>query len=126
MSEKTIAVDLDGVIFEYRDWKGIEHFGKPIKNARRSLDMFRKMGFKIVVYTCRTNPKLHTEYPLPQLELMVRKALLSAEIPFDEVSIGGKPIALYYIDDRGIRFENWEDTMFQISILEKKRADKFE
>ena len=126
MSEKTIAVDLDGVIFEYRDWKGIEHFGKPIKNVRRSLEMFRKMGFKIVVYTCRTNPKLHPEYPLPQLELMVRKALLSAEIPFDEVAIGGKPIALYYIDDRGIRFNSWEDALMKITALEKARADKFE
>ena len=126
MSQPTIAIDLDGVIFEYRDWKGVEHFGKPVKNVKRSLTLLQKMGFKIVIYTCRTNPKLHTEYPLPQLELLVRKALLTAEIPFDEVAIGGKPIAHYYIDDRGIRFNDWEDALMKVTALEKYRADQFE
>ena len=125
MSQPTVAVDLDGVIFEYKDWKGLQHFGKPIKDVKKALKMLRKMGFKIVIFTCRANPAIQDE-PLPALELYIRKALEIAEIPFDEIAMNGKPFAAYYIDDRGIRFETWEDTMFQLTILEKARADKFE
>lgn len=125
MSEPTIAIDLDGVIFEYKDWRGLGHFGKPIKHVRKSLRLLQKMGFKIVIYTCRLNPAIQDE-PLPQLELRVRNALISADIPFDEVCTAGKPFALYYIDDRGVRFESWEHTLFQIAALEKIREDKFE
>ncbi len=125
MSKPVVAVDVDGVIFEYKDWKGLDHFGKPIKGVKKSLQLIRKMGFHIIIHTCRMNEQLQDE-PLPQLEFKIRRALLQAEIPFDEVCTGGKPFAAYYIDDRGIRFENWDDTIFQFMILEKARADKFE
>lgn len=124
MNDKAIAVDLDGVIFEYRDWKGIHHFGKPVKNAKRSLEMLRKMGFKIVIYTTRTNPRFNEEV-LPQLYAIVAAALEKEKIPFDEIEIYGKPIALYYIDDRGISFENWDQTLKQITVLEDARAKLF-
>ncbi len=125
MSKPVVAVDLDGVIFEYRDWKGLQHFGKPIKDVKKALKMLRKMGFKIVIFTCRANPAIQDE-PLPVLELYIRKALLANEIPFDEIAMTGKPFAAYYIDDRGIRFNDWNDTMMKLVALEKARADKFE
>ena len=124
--KKTIAVDLDGVIFEYREWKGVEHFGKPIKNAVRSLELLKKMGFKIVIYTTRLNPKINTEEPLPVLKELVSAALKKERIPFDEIETSGKPMALYYIDDRGIRFSTWEIVLQQVAILEKHRANQFE
>ena len=125
MSKPTIAVDVDGVIFEYKDWKGIQHFGKPIKKVRECLKILQKSGFKIVIYTCRANPALQEE-SLPLLEMYIRRELLSTEIPFDEIAMAGKPFAEYYIDDHGIRFNDWETTLKQIFILEKARADKFE
>lgn len=126
MSQPTIAVDLDGVILEFKDWKGVYHFGKPIKNAKRSLEMLRKMGFKIVVYSNRLNPVTNDAEPLPVLVELVKKALEKHEIPFDEISVY-KPLAEYYIDDRAIRFGgDWETTMQQVVILEKHRANKFE
>ena len=125
MSQLTVAIDLDGVIFEYKDWKGLRHFGKPIKDVKKALKMLRRMGFKIVIFTCRANPALQDE-PLPQLELYIRKALQGAEIPFDEIAMTGKPWAEYYIDDRGIRFNSWDDAMMKLVALEKYRADKFE
>ncbi len=125
MSQLTVAIDLDGVIFEYKDWKGLRHFGKPIKDVKKALKMLRRMGFKIVIFTCRANPALQDE-PLPQLELYIRRALQAAEIPFDEIAMAGKPWADYYVDSHGIRFNSWDDTMMKLMALEKHRADKFE
>ncbi len=125
MSKPTVAIDLDGVIFEYRDWKGLQHFGKPIKDVKKALKMLRRMGFKIVIFTCRANPALQDE-PLPQLELYIRKALEGAEIPFDEIAMTGKPFAEYYVDNHAVRFNDWSDALMKITALEKHRANKFE
>ncbi len=125
MSKPTVAVDLDGPIFKFKDWKGAYHFGKPEKDVIRSIQMLKKMGFKISVYTNRLNPITNDAEPLPVLKELVKKALEQAGIPFDEISVY-KPLALYYIDDRAVRFVSWEQTLKQIVVLEKHRANQFE
>lgn len=118
MNEKSIAVDLDGVVFEYDSWKGLEHFGKVLKGARPALRKLRALGYKIIIYTIRTNPSLEME-SVERLHAIVYKALKKAKIPFDEIALEGKPLAKYYVDDRAIRFHNWKQTFNEIKWREE-------
>lgn len=118
---KTIAIDLDGVIFKYDEWRGIDYFGEPVDGARLALEELKQQGFEIIIYTTRTNPGVNPGYTKFMLAAKVEKALRQHDIPFDKIELGGKPIAKYYIDDRAIRFNGiWEETLFQIKDLETK------
>ena len=83
------------------------------------------MGFKIVINTTRVNPAVNTEEPLPVLKEIVHRALERERLPFDAIETAGKPIALYYVDDRAIRFQDWEQTLKQVVIFEKARGKVF-
>jgi ribonucleotide monophosphatase NagD (HAD superfamily) len=41
---KSIAIDIDGVVFEYVEWQGIHNFGEPIEGAKEALTELQKMG----------------------------------------------------------------------------------
>lgn len=111
MKEKTIAVDLDGVIFEYDEWKGIDHFGKPMKGVRKSLRYLKySLGYRIVIYTARANPAISAQYTEGELLHKILNILRKNNIPFDQVSTR-KPIAEFYIDDRAVRFKSWPRTV---------------
>ena len=116
---KTVAIDLDGTILDF-DWdswvsKQMNYFGQPKRGAIRALKLLQQRGFKIIIYTCRTNTRVNPQYTLGELWMMVEKILEQHKIPFDEVWVEtGKPIADYYIDDRAIKFESWEQVMEEI------------
>ena len=112
-----VAVDLDGVIFDF-DWDswvkhGMDYFGKLKEGAIGGLMALRQRGYKIVIHTCRINPEINKGYTVDELRKIVSKALKKHGIPFDEIWVKeGKPIADYYIDDRAIRFESWSQVMW--------------
>jgi len=111
-----IAVDLDGVVFEYdpTEWKGIEHFGKLIEGALSALMMLKKMGHTIIIYTTRLNPAVNSKYTKEQLLNLVEKELIRQAIPYDSIETEGKPYAHLYIDDRALRFESWNQVLEEI------------
>lgn len=94
----------------------------PMKEgARDALIRFRELGYLILIYSCRG---CHWHYDIfapeskgqPVMErphvINMREWLIEHDIPFDEIDDGsrGKPWAQFYIDDKGIRFENnWEE-----------------
>lgn len=118
MKEKTIAVDLDGVIFEYDEWKGIKHFGPVIPGVKDALAKFMEMGFNVIIYTTRTNTKVNKGFQEKELIYTVWCALVKNGIPFDDISTE-KPIAEFYIDDRAIRFKSWTKTIKKVKGLIK-------
>jgi len=109
---KYVCIDLDGTIAHYTEWKGETKFGDPIEGVQDALKRLRAEGWKIIIYTTRSNIKLVTKY------------LNTHHIPFDhlnenpeqpENAIGGKPIANAYIDDRGIQFNgDWQKTANEV------------
>jgi len=124
-----IAIDLDGVIFDFEwdKWKAdkLNYFGNLIPGAREAISELKNKGNEIIIYTSRLN-----SYPLPSSEFQtpsiyervaaVEGALNRAEIPFDLLWCKiGKPVADIYIDDRGIRFQSWKETMEKIREIEK-------
>lgn len=101
---KRVAVDFDGTLFE--DSASVEDTFlnktelqvKP--HASESSEWLKKQGFEILIFTCR--PDYHRQY----LEAQLRKNRIS----FDYILFYTKPRVDLYIDDKGFRFENWNDT----------------
>ncbi len=103
----TICLDFDGVI--HNDEKGFYDgtiYGEPIEG---SLESIRSLSsrYKVVIYSCKSNPKrplvdgkTGTELIWQWLEKYNIKDYIS-DVTFN------KPHAIAYIDDKAIRFENW-------------------
>jgi hypothetical protein len=109
----TIVVDLDGTICEHR----FPAFGEPIAGAREALQRLKDAGYSIVIHTVRTS-SYYRDTGLYDPEVnspeAVRAYLEQHQIPFDEIWLPDKPVAMAYIDDRGLRLvgnrqqSNWQ------------------
>lgn len=128
---KRIAVDFDGTLCE-QQFPGI---GNPRDGAREALAAFRRMGYKVVIWSCRA---CHWDYDVyggdpsqPVLERQVVKDMVAwldeQGIEYDEIDDGskGKPSAEYYIDDKAIHFDdNWTDLAVQVMRAEIRQSIK--
>lgn len=109
---KSIAVDFDGTLC---DWCYPE-VGKIKPGAKEALQRFRELGYRIIIWSCRTCdyfPEIFAPNGLlpPEQRRVFQemKAWLDDhQIPYDEIDLGrmGKPMCDYYIDDKAVRFEN--------------------
>jgi hypothetical protein len=116
MVPRIVAVDFDGTLFDFA-YPGIG----PVKpGGKEALQRFKDLGYKVLIYSCRTckhYPEIFS-YPGEVLDMnrkVVRdmiEALDLHEIPYDSIDDGtmGKPMADFYCDDKGIRFNNnWDE-----------------
>lgn len=106
---QTIAVDFDGVIHLYGSgWQDGNIYDVPVPGVRTFLNGLHQEGWRIVIYSCRSNEGSNGAGAISAW-------LLAHDIPFDEVATTGKPHADVYLDDRAVRFEgNWADVTTQI------------
>lgn len=101
---KRVAIDFDGTLFE--DCGSVEISYKenlsldPITGASETTEWLKSRGFEILIYTCR--PDYHRLY----MENLLRKNRIS----YDYILFYTKPRVDLYIDDKGLRFENWNST----------------
>lgn len=109
-----IVADLDGTICEHR----FPAFGAPIAGAREALQRLRQAGYWIIIHTVRTSSyyQTHGLYdPEVNSPEAISAYLQQHRIPFDEIWMHDKPVAVAYIDDRGLRMvgnrnqSNWPD-----------------
>lgn len=101
--QKTVAVDLDGVLARYKEWEGIKVFGKSVPGARGFLQALKNMGLRVVIHTVRCNPESAGGGDPEALAAWVEGWLRRRALPYDEIFIGvGKPLAAAYIDDRAV------------------------
>lgn len=99
----TISVDFDRVIHDI-DARGTERMGPPVEGAVQALQAL-SFKYRIVVYTLRATK--------PDGKDHVRQWLYRWQVPFADIS-GTKPDAIAYIDDRGIRFTTWPETLTEL------------
>ena len=99
---KTLAIDFDGVLHEYRNFEAPS--GKPVPGAVEAWYKLYNAGYNLVVFTCRKDLDSVREW-------MHRHFDFKRNIGhFYEPEITNiKPMAIVYIDDRAIRFTNWDD-----------------
>jgi adenylylsulfate kinase len=95
-SQRTIAVDFDGVIANYDGYKGPGVLGDPRPDVRQALRLLKDEGWKVIIYTTRG-------------EQEIAAYLAKHGIPYDEFNCnsdyrtqGPKPVADVYWDDRAV------------------------
>jgi hypothetical protein len=107
-----IAVDFDQTLCDSRYPKC-----GPIKDgAKEAMIALREMGFLLLIYSCRTcswhfnifGGSADDSVMGRDHVIAMKEWLDEREIPYDEIDDGskGKPMADFYIDDKGVRFEN--------------------
>jgi hypothetical protein len=116
-SNKVIAIDFDGVIHnDYLGYNDGTIYGEPIEGSVQSIKRLSE-NYTLKIYSCKSNPnrplinqKTGTELIWEWLEKHGIKENISDVV-------WGKPNAVIYIDDKGYRFENWNDTYTQLNKL---------
>lgn len=99
MSKRTLLVDFDGVLSNYRGWRGPDQLDSPLPQARHAMHILSK-DFTLVCFTTRPAEP-------------VTKWLLNHGFPHMRVTNIKDP-AFLQIDDRAILFKGeWNDELLQ-------------
>lgn len=109
---KVIAIDFDGVIHNHNlGYYDGTIYGELINGSKESIEKIHKMGFDIIIYTCKSHPNRPLVNGKNGTELIWEWLKNKSMDEFVNDVVWGKPHALLYIDDKGYRFENWKDTI---------------
>lgn len=109
--KKVLAIDFDGVI--HKNSKGFfngEVYDEPIEGAIEAIKNLSEV-YTILLYTFKGHPDRPLVNGKNGIELTwewLRKYKI--EHCIDDI-VWGKPNARVYIDDKGYRFKNWNDTL---------------
>ena len=110
-SQKTIALDFDGVI--HNDTKGFYDgtiYGRPIKGTKEAL-LKLSQSYKLVIYSCKSNPKRPLINNKTGTELIWEWLEHWGMKQYIHDVVENKPNALYYIDDKAISFDCWDNVL---------------
>ena len=116
-----VAIDFDGVV--HGNSKGFHDgtvYDPPIEGSIEAIKWFKSQGYDIVLFTAKVKP----DRPLVNGktgEELIWEWLTKYKIDtyIKEITCE-KPRAICYIDDRGIRFESWEQTLKQFNEITNK------
>ncbi len=115
-NKPNICVDFDGVIHRYsRGWQGGMIYDDPMPGALESLKSL-STKYNVVIFTTRLNPTLREDgIAKYEKELInwLEKYGFKQGIHYTELT-AIKPKAKLYLDDRGLRFENWNQAVKDI------------
>ena len=112
--KNTIAIDFDGVI--HKNSKGFHDgtiYDEPIESVKKGLEYLSK-SYKLVIYSCKANPNrplINGKTGIDLIWSWLQKWELHNYI--DDVTYT-KPNAKYYIDDKAIKFIDWNQTIKEI------------
>ena len=107
-----IVIDFDGVI--HVNSKGFYDgtiYDKPIKGVKKALKSLYNNEYRLIIFTCKADPERPLINGKSGIELIwewLEKYDMDQYI--QEITYQ-KPRALFYVDDKGIRFENWKETL---------------
>ena len=116
---KTIAVDVDGVIYKAQPWAPkTKLLGELMPGCIDELKKFIDAGWDIVIHTAR-HPNQFDD---------IERELILDDVPYDRFWRGeGKPLADVYLDDRAVTFDGeWLDLCNYIELhWEPWHGDRF-
>jgi adenylylsulfate kinase len=104
---KTIAIDFDGVIHKYsKGFKGLDNaYDEPMPGTVEALEKLNSLGFDLKIMSSR---------PAPVITKWLEKHGMTKLI--SEVSNHKFP-ATVYVDDRGFKFNNWDQVDEIINLM---------
>ena len=108
----TVAIDFDGVLHRYSEgWKDGQIYDDPVEGSREALQAMKDLGWKIYIFSTRSNKLYHKDQEKAQDQAM-KTWLEHHGIPYDRIWNFGKPMADVYIDDRALTFRgDWKATL---------------
>jgi hypothetical protein len=99
---KTLVFDVDGVIFEYDGWQGIDHYGAPIQEMIDLINNLYNSGkYEIAIWSTRTNSWVQG-YPLSNLKLKLQIELMHAGVKYHKILDEPKPLFHCLVDDNSV------------------------
>jgi len=101
-----LAVDFDDVIHDPNNVKPGYKLGIPILGANAALHQLKKDGAIIVIHSIWADTEAKCQ--------AIAKWCKYFDIPYDFIT-NQKPDVDFYIDDKGLHFENWEQTLAEIT-----------
>jgi len=109
-----LAIDFDRTIHDNDAIPEGRKMGPPKAGAVEALTKLKELGHTIIIHTCRANDG-------SAAIVVVDKWMKYFNIPYDYVWPYSdhnqvKPVADAYIDDKGIRFHNWNQVMSELNI----------
>ena len=116
-----VAIDFDGVV--HGNSKGFYDgtvYDSPIEGSLDAIKWFKEKGYDIVLFTAKVKPDRPLVNGKTGEELIwewLGKYNINSYIK--EITCE-KPRAICYIDDRGIRFESWKQTLKKFNEITDK------
>lgn len=104
-----IVIDLDGTICFLKENHQTYADVLPIPGVKETLKKWKNEGHTIIIQTARNMATQESNLGkvMKNVGLTTLQWLENHEIPYDEIYFG-KPNGHVYIDDRALRFNNWE------------------
>lgn len=100
-----LACDFDGVLHDPNNVPKGYKLGQPIKGAQEALKGLKEQGAIIVIHSVWADTEQKCE--------AISKWCRFFHIPYDFIT-NQKPVCDFYIDDHGLHFESWEQTLAEI------------
>jgi hypothetical protein len=111
-----VAVDLDNYILEFDENKWLEemdYFGQPKEGAIKFLKQLQKLGYKILIHAARIDgDRIFDNRTILQKLTVTSQALQDRKIPYDSIWFKrGKPHADFYLDDKIVLSNDWNEIL---------------
>lgn len=104
----TLAVDFDEVLHDPTNKKKGYKLGVPIKGAQAAMKRLKGEGAIITIHSVWADTEQRCQ--------AISKWCRYFDIPYDFIT-NQKPLAQFYIDNHGLRFYNWDQTLADIERL---------
>lgn len=116
-----IIIDLDGVICKIKQPGETYADLEPVAGAAEKLRSFRAEGHTIVIYTARNMATYEGNLGkiMKNVGLVTLEWLEKYDMEYDEIYFG-KPNGHVYIDDRAVRFQDWDSLGLDILLKESR------
>ena len=111
--KKNLAIDFDGVIHEFHGWGDGTCYGDPLPGALDAIKLLSK-DHNIIIFTAKARPDR------PLVNGQTGKQLVTAWLKkydvlhYIDYVTHEKPRALCYIDDKAVRFDDWDSVLVKL------------
>lgn len=108
---KVLAIDFDGVIHNHNlGFHDGTCYGDPIEGSLEAIK-YLSSKYNVIIFSCKANPDRPLINGKTGSELIWEwLKTYNIDLYVTDVTFN-KPNALFYIDDKAIRFNNWKNTL---------------